>query len=378
MKNKKTEKILENVKLKISISNFNDEEKMEMNNMKKSILKVSAIACCMLISITGIVFATDIGNFIKNFFGSNASDGVDIAVNNGYVAEVETKKQNADGIEVSVDSLIMDDYNFAMNFTMVLDEKYNIEDFDGIIFDDLMIIDENNQIVFNTVSAYQQELKEKYELAETYGGAYSMGATKQGEKELKVSLSATGNEIPFPKSKHLTITFSKIISSKLVVVDEREQKEKTEYLGNWKFELDVPKEFYNRETTIYKAINCTEKGINLSAITATLSNTAFKLYIPEIITDNIDYELLHTSTPKSIFDKIALQKEYVETSKGMRFEPSGMSDGDGGYSLPAGENKIINYRQTFNLTKFDETDMIKVHMFTNKGTEIIIELEKSK
>ena len=56
MKNKQTEKILENVKLKISISNFNDEEKIEMNNMKKSILKVSAIACCMLISITGIVF----------------------------------------------------------------------------------------------------------------------------------------------------------------------------------------------------------------------------------------------------------------------------------------------------------------------------------
>jgi len=378
MNNKQKEKILENVKLKISISNFNEEERIEMNNMKKSILKISAVACCVLVSITGVVFATEIGNFIKNFFGNNTSDGVDIAVNNGYVAEVETKKQNADGIEVSIDSLIMDDYNFAMNFNVVLDEKYNIDDFDGIYFDDLVIIDENDKIVFNTSTAYHQKLKEQHKFEESYAGAHSMLANKQGENNLKVSLSATGNEVPFPKSKHLTITFTKLISSKLVIANGSEQKEKTEYIGNWEFEVEVPEEFYKRETSIYKAISCTEDGIDVNSITASLSNTAFKISIPEIITEQIDYELLHTSTPKSIFDKIAIQKEYIETSDGKRFEPSGRSDGDGGYGVPSGENKIINYYQTFNLTKYDETDTVKVHMFTNKGTEIIIELKKSK
>ena len=44
--------------------------------------------------------------------------------------------------------------------------------------------------------------------------------------------------------------------------------------------------------------------------------------------------------------------------------------------MPAGENKIVDYHQTFNLTKYDATDTITVHMFTNKGEEIIIELEK--
>ena len=378
MNNKQKEKILENVKLKISISNFEKEEKIEMKRTRKSIIKIAAIACCTMLSITGVVFAKDIGNFIKNFFGSNTSEGVDIAVNNGYVAEVETKKQNADGIEISVDSLIMDDYNFAMNFKVELDKKYNVDDFDNIYFDDLVITDENGKLVLNTSSVYHQELKEKYKFEETYQGAYSMLASKQGENKLKVSLSGTGNEVPFPKSQHLTISFTRLIASKLLIIDASEQYEKTEYLGDWKFEVDVPEEFYKRETSIYKAISCTEEGINLSTITASLSNTAFKLSIPEVITDNIDYELLHTSTPKSIIDKIALQKEYIETSDGKRFEPAGMSDGDGGYSVPAGENKIINYHQTFNLTKFDETDILKVHMFTNKGTEIIIELEKSK
>ena len=74
---------------------------------------------------------------------------------------------------------------------------------------------------------------------------------------------------------------------------------------------------------------------------------------------------------------MALQNEYVENEEGKRFEPARRSDGDGGFSLPAGEsNKIINYSQTFNLTKFDATDTLKVHIFTNKGEEIIIELEK--
>ena len=41
-----------------------------------------------------------------------------------------------------------------------------------------------------------------------------------------------------------------------------------------------------------------------------------------------------------------------------------------------GENKIINYRQTFNLTKYDATDILTVHIYTNKGEEIIIEYEK--
>ena len=75
---------------------------------------------------------------------------------------------------------------------------------------------------------------------------------------------------------------------------------------------------------------------------------------------------------------IALGKEYVETSDGKRFEPSGKNDGDGGYTVPAEDDKIVNYSQTFNLTKFDATDVLKVHIFTNKGEEIVIEYERNK
>lgn len=69
-----------------------------------------------------------------------------------------------------------------------------------------------------------------------------------------------------------------------------------------------------------------------------------------------------------------LQKEYIETLDGKRFEPAGRSDGDGLTSLSS-EN-VINYYNTFNLTTYEATDKIIAHIFTNKGEEIVINLER--
>lgn len=133
------------------------------------------------------------------------------------------------------------------------------------------------------------------------------------------------------------------------------------YEGNWTFEVDVPEEFYNRETVIYKAISCSEPEIDINKITATLSNTAFKVYIPEVISDKIDYEIL------------ALREQYIENEKGEKFTPARTSDGDGGYATV--EDRIIEYHNTFNLTKYDSTDVITLHILTNKNEEIIIDFE---
>lgn len=379
MKNNDTEKIYNDVKQKISISNFVEEENEIMVKNKHSIFKSIAVACCMLLSITGVVFAKDIGNFINNLFGYNASDGVQTAVENGYVKEVEPAYIESDGIEFSVDSFLIDDYNLDINFKMKLSDKYDSKIMQGANLQDLKILDENGKIVFATMEVEQEMAKENGTLGtdnfkpQFYGG-YSMGGDIVNESELIYHLVAYGSEEhKILKAKELNISFSKIFIKK----DNNEKIINTTYTGDWKFEIEVPEEMYNRENTIYKYKSCNDKNISVGY--AILSNTAFKIEIPEITTDKVDYEMLHSNSPKSIFDKIALQKEYVETSDGKRFEPAMRSDGDGGYSLPASEsNKIINYSQTFNLTKFDATDELKVHIFTNKGEEIIIEYEISK
>ena len=131
---------------------------------------------------------------------------------------------------------------------------------------------------------------------------------------------------------------------------------------------------YNREIVTYKVKSCSIE--NTIVDNAILSNTSFRISIPYSKTNKVDYELFKSSNPKSIYDKMLFQKEYVETSDGKRFEVS--RNGENGLSVPAGTGQIENYKQTFDLTKYDATDELTVHIFTNKGEEIIIEYEKIK
>lgn len=366
--NKENGKILRDVERKIAISEFCEEEAKNMKNRRKSIFKVAIVACCVMVFITGGVFAKDIENFIKNLFGANTSDGVDTAINNGYMTEVKTETQSAEGIEISVDSLVMDDFNFAMNFHVTLDEKYDRTEFRSMELADLRIVDEQGNIVFSTNTDLENSGTPEWE--PEYWGAYSFLAEETGEREFKLSLSATGNPELFPKSKQLSLTFTKVKTWRM---NEEENVEIDKfYEGDWNFQVDVPEEFYKRETIVYKVKNCNDDKTQLTE--ATLSNTAFRIALITT-TDKVDYELLHSHNSKSIYDTIALQKEYVETSDGKKFETAQRSDGDGGYSLSP-EN-VIDYYQTFNLTKYDATDEIMVHIFTNKGKEIIIELERN-
>lgn len=374
------EELKEKLKFKIAISQMKEKEKIAMNKGKRKISKGIGIAACLVVATTGIVFANDIGKFFSNIFGGNASDGVQIAVDNGYVEKLEPQYIEADGIEVTVDSFLIDDYNFDMNFKMNLDKKYDANQLENIQLYDLKVIDENDEVVFLTSEQerimYEDSKKtgDPYEHPLFWGG-YSMNAEKTDSNEIMIHLTATGSEEhKIPKSKKLYITFTKI-ANMIYALGNPEDKIKEIFMGDWKFEIDVPEEMYNRETIIYKAKSCSDDKTKVG--NATLSNTAFKINL-ETQTDKIDYEILHTSTPKSIWDKIPLQKEYVETSDGKRFETSQRSDGDGGCTIPSGANQIVDYHQTFNLTKFDATDELKVHIFTNKGEEIIIVYEKDK
>ena len=87
---------------------------------------------------------------------------------------------------------------------------------------------------------------------------------------------------------------------------------------------------------------------------ATLSNTAFKIYLSNCNDFNWNDE------------------DSVETSEGKKYYKS--ERGDGEFSID--NDRSIKVYATFNLTKFDATDGLKVHLFKSNGEEVIIELEK--
>lgn len=375
-------KIIEKSRQKIAVSNFKMEENMSKKRINKSIFSSIAVACFIVATITGTAFAKDISNFVRGLFGPNASEGVDIAIDNGYVTEANTEYQNSNGIEIKVESFLLDDYNLDINFVVKVADNYNIDEFERADFTDLVIKNENGDFIFNTGMDMQgkteEQIKEMYCGKEPYMGGYSFHKEKINDNEFKLVLTASGSSVPFPKSKCLVIDLTEIDT--WAWVDENsveEGKIEKNYTGNWHFEIDVPEEQSNREGITYKAISCSEKQIDLNSITASLSKTAFKISIPKIKTDKVNFDALHNYDNISIYHMIALQKEYVETSKGKKFKPAQRSDGDGGYGLPADEPEtIIDYHQTFNLTEFDATDTVTVHIFTNKDEEIIIEFEK--
>lgn len=380
---KETAKIMEKTESQIKTLAHNSKKKLKKLLVKENVVEVRNKRIILLIStilfiaatVTGATYADEIKEFVKEFFGANASDGVDTAVNNGFIAKPKIEEQTAEGISATIENFMMDDYNFGMNFILTFDEKTEAEKLStkDILLEDLKIVDEENNIVFST-----NYYKEDYEKQGFYYNGFSMKSDLIEEGKIRVSLITSGGVTPFPKSKKLKITFKRIAEEIYPTSEEELLKLKSEqnvYIGDWKFEVDVPKEMYEREVVVYKVKSCNDK--NMIIDNATLSNTAFKISIPYTTTDKIDYEALYDrENMKSIYSLIALQKEYVETTDGKKFEAS--NDGNNGYGGAKGEKYIFDYSQTFNLTKFDATDILTVHIFTNIGKEIIIEFEKVK
>lgn len=295
-------KIFEKVKMKIAISNVKEED-IVMEKKKSNILKNIGIAACMLLSTSGIVFAT---NRIINKFGPNSSDGSQIAVDNGYIANATENS--------IVDSFMIDNYNFYIAFNK---EKL------GLSHDDIRQKYGNTQIG-EKQKEYLKVTNEKGE--EVFNNTNTaFGLT---EEDNKIFYTATAKE--FPVSQKLYIDF-----------DGRKEV------------LDVPENMQG-EIVEYKLKSISDKNWKFEK--ATLSNTAFKIYLSDCY--GFDWN----------------NEDSVETSDDKKFYKA--KDGNGEFSVD--NNGKVKVHTTFNLTKFDATDNLKVHLFKANGEEVIIELEKIK
>ena len=352
-------KILEKVQMKIAISNVKEED-IVMDKRKVDFGKKVGVAACILLSMTGVIFAT---TQIINKFGANSSDGIETAIQNDYYQDVNTKYEDSNGISASIESFLIDDNNFDMNINLKFDSNYNLNDMlsNGGTIDimDLKVVNEKNEKVFAThelqseemtmLYKNEQEAREKYD---SYKGGYSTTIEKLSDNELKFYLTATGNPDEFPTSQKLIVTFNKIGQRYW----ENNEPKYIIYNGQWSYEIDVPTKMSKSNIVEYKLVSISDKDYQFES--AKVSNTAFKIYLNncEGITWN--------------------DNECVETSDGKKFYPAHRSDGDGEISVR--EDGIVSYYNTFNLTNFDATDTLKVHLFKTNGDEVFIELEKEK
>lgn len=273
-------KIYEKVKMKIAISKVKEED-IVMIKDKIGLGKGIGIAACILLSTTGVVFAT---NQIINKFGSNSSDGVQTAVDNGYYYDINSKYKEANGICASIESFLLDDNNFDINVNLKFNDNYSLNDMlskqGNIRVMDLKVVNENGKKVFATreleaeemTSLYQteQEAKENYD---GYAGAYGETIEKLNDNEVKCVITATGNPVSFPESKKLLVTFNKLKNTYW----ENNEEKSVIYKGEWSFEIDVPSNMSKSNIVEYELESISDTNYKFDGVK--LSNTAFKLYL---------------------------------------------------------------------------------------------------
>ncbi len=422
-------KIYKNFKQEIAIINFESEINNEYYN-KRNILggyemrkKIIATVCGCFILISGVVLAKNIENITNNFRG--LGNGIDSAANSGYIDNTERNFVNSKttienkekvikdiDIDTRVKDFIMDDMNlstqFELKFNNKISEIINFENIDDIELRDLIILDEENRII------YGGKDKEKFEeFCKYHKLDYSFGNCN--ENYLNCGLNYFLNDIKdedttinllyniytekFPKSKKLSYNFTQII------ISEKNKEDKIKLEGNWSFEVDVPENMYNRTKQYYKVVSCDKENFNIYS--ASLCDTGFEigiqisnLQMPERLEieelkqiSNINEDLkngkisqkkaeelkekydkyMYLRTPISISKSQNEKASYVENSKGDIFEstlsPSRRAKGEWI------DNNNYDFYETFSMNKYNSTDKIKVVLFYY-GEPVTIELEK--
>ena len=205
----------------------------------------------------------------------------------------------------------------------------------------------------------------------------------------------------YPKSQKLYFTFQEITL-------EDEEQNQVILKGNWKMEVDVPEKMHNRVSENYKVVSCDNKDFEIYA--AKVSDTGFEIGLtisniekPELsreisekifsINEDLEngkisieeavllkqqyYEYLNLRNPiitTSFFREENANISYIENSNGEKFECS-TSPSRRAIQKFIDDNKL-NFYETFEMTKTDATDKIKLVLYYYNKLPVTIVLEK--
>lgn len=385
------------------------------------IIKKIIITILSICTITGgIVFAK---NYIFNTFG--LGDGIDTAVENGYIYEPPKDINNYEivngtDIQASIEQFLMDDQNISTNFSFNISaellKNFNIKNIIRIELSDLIITDENNVILY---CANEQALNEfckknnlNYKFGEFNDTYYNCGvnnilqpSSKNNIINVTYNIYSGGLENSYPKSKNLKYKFHEI---KILENSEKDTDGKI-LKGDWEINIDVPEEMYNRQSINYKVVECSNENIEIS--TAKVTNTGFEfgcvihnIEVPdrtqeiqkykqkliddynnattqeekEIIYDTYRGLTLPVSPINSFYDPVIGETiedcTYIENQNKEKFlisyNPGRNQKGN------FINNKDYDFYETFNLTKYDITDELTIHLVVYDKV-IIIKLQKN-
>ena len=368
--------------------------------------------------------------------GYIATPNMDYIESNTTVENLGTILNNIPA-KVKIDNFMMDDLNLNVEFNFKFDEQiksiFDLDNLHNINLNDLIIRDEKNHILYagNDEQAFK-EYCNKNNLDYVYGQnnenylncGLQWYPSSRDKNNNSVTLTYNMYADTYPKSKKLYFSFKKI-----TLQDESNENIVT-LEGSWDIKLDVPKDMYTRTTKSYKVINCDNENFDIYA--SKVSNTGFEIGViinnierPEYPEEVRKIELELCNKYKNVVDQTEASKEFTEflknnpsllekyiqfldksepitindhkirsalkensMGKDEKCKPSYIENSNGkkfycslSPSRKQNSNFIDDNRydfyETFDMTKYDSTDKIKVVLYYY-GEPVTIELEKAK
>lgn len=397
-----TKKINEPKEYEMAIKEaFNKKTYKEQRGMK-----FATAICSIIIISTGVVYATDIKDFIiKNFY--NYNQGIDTAIENGFIDEPEMNNfdsynsdvldDNISNVEIKVKNMLMDDYSLSFTFSLKMDENINIDEIKDLRFKKILISDENNNILhcdlkepfdrFCSENGLDYEFlnhNENY-ISNSYNSYITSRNADTGTIDLVFNLY-NNRENPYPKSKKLRVQIDEIC----IFETEAKELEKEKILKiNEDISFNINEKFSTREDILYKVIKTNYNDIKVKE--ASLKETEFffsfelqtEPFYKETDSEEVKQEKINEYNkyygPVKYGGHIAVTDCYIENELGEKFDTFGTV-----VSSPTTidlEKGLLSHKNSFTLTKYNQTDRLKIHFklnLPNDERNVYIELEKIK
>lgn len=294
------------------------------------IQKVAIVLISFIILTTGVVFAKDIINFITSLF-TNTTEGINKAIENGYVQNVDMDFVYDNNIGIKVDYLVMDDNNLDISF--VYDYKGD-EQIETISIYEYIIRDEENNLIY-----YYFEDENEMNNKKCFSNHYERTLES---KQFRESIWYTSNKLPNSQNLIFEIhSFQTNHSSKIS--------------GNWIFNIDIEEKILKRDNTTY---TCSYNQY-INTINSKLSETTFKISIE--LNTSINNDILLNSNNICLYNTNGKKYDYVSIKSGNHLTPT--------------NNSISILELEFDISKYEQnidTLNLFIQFDTNKSLTLLL------
>lgn len=345
------------------------------------IIKTIMTLIAGLIVTASVVFAKDISNWIYNIFNPDTtSKGIIKMAQTGYLQEVGMEYLESNGNSIKIENIIMDDYNLSIVFNVKTKDK--IESAYNIAIPDLIISDENKNLIFcdyENITGYEKYCEENgiqyskmnMKNNKTDGG-YGTEIIEKTENNIKFLYKMYSSN--YPKSKQLRVKLGTINLNSMPDGNEKNNKE---IIGNWDIQIDLLREFYEREVITYTIKDNSGKKNKIVLQSALASNTEMQIDItikgvlkPIKQTEkDVEERMNFIIEEGDIIKDAILENEYGE-----KFRIT-TAEREGNFSKVYKQNGDIEAHMCFDITQNEYTDKLKLTLKINEK-DVTINLSK--